>query len=93
MGHKIIHIVACDCCGRSWQSSSYNKVKDYVDTLELHTSTGAESLVLCRECNKGANFAIRSVYGALKAGKPDISIHAYHGDNEPELIDLDKEVD
>lgn len=90
MGHKLIHIATCDCCGRSWQSSSYNKVKDYVDTLALHTSTGNKTLVLCQDCYDFANYTIESLYGSLRAGKYDISLHARIPDYK--LVDLDEEV-
>lgn len=93
MAYQIIHIVTCDCCGRSWKAESFKTVHEKVETVEFKMPSGISSLQLCEECCLEAGNAVRNVYEYMVDGKSDISVRGYRSynsysfNNKP--IDLD----
>ena len=94
MGRKVLHIATCDCCGRAWQSESFNKVEDKFKTYEFNNS-GVKPLVLCKECGTDVEKAVETIYHFICEGKTDITLYGYeeYGRTSKKIINLDVEVD
>ena len=93
MSYQIIHIVKCDCCGRSWKSESFKAVNDKVESVEFRTPGGTSSLQLCEDCCLDAGNAVRNIYEYMADGKNDVSVRGYRSYNRyafnDDPIDLD----